>query len=418
MDPTGVVQKARTMPAAGIEAHPEGPQLEVARPHVADRPADPLGVLFFCVNGAGLGHLTRSLAIARRLHKQAPNVPLRFLTSSKAFDVIEREGIAADYIPPARSADRVIPPDEWNAMLRAQLATIRDQHGPRVLVYDGVFPYSGLLKAITEGGFEHAAMVLRLRHKNDTLRAKAKSLGCFERLIFPGEAGTSDPEASLPAELRQLPHQFVDPIVFLDPDELLSRDVARAELKLDSARRVVYVQLGAGNINNIRKWVDCILDTLRQRDNVDIVLAESLIANEPHAAHDRVRILRQYPNSRYFNAFDLAITAVGYNTFHELMHFGVPSVLVPNQETHTDDQVQRAMVAHHAQAAKAVLEPEELAEAIDAALATEVAQTMREKSKSLVPANGASAVARYLQSLALGTTQDTAAEQPAGVLTE
>lgn len=40
-------------------------------------------------------------------------------------------------------------------------------------------------------------------------------------------------------------------------------------------------------------------------------------------------------------AFDIAVSAAGYNSFNELMHFGVPTVFLP-QEKWADDQKGRA----------------------------------------------------------------------------
>jgi UDP:flavonoid glycosyltransferase YjiC (YdhE family) len=40
-------------------------------------------------------------------------------------------------------------------------------------------------------------------------------------------------------------------------------------------------------------------------------------------------------------AFDIAVSAAGYNSFNELMHFGVPTVFLP-QEKWADDQKARA----------------------------------------------------------------------------
>jgi predicted glycosyltransferase len=49
-----------------------------------------------------------------------------------------------------------------------------------------------------------------------------------------------------------------------------------------------------------------------------------------------------FPISRYFRALDFAVAAAGYNSFHELVGFGVPTAFVPNPSMPLDDQPARA----------------------------------------------------------------------------
>ena len=61
--------------------------------------------------------------------------------------------------------------------------------------------------------------------------------------------------------------------------------------------------------------------------------------------NNRVRMLRDYPNSIYFNAFDASIQAGGYNSFHEMRSFGIPTLFYPNMNTGMDDQLARCKSA-------------------------------------------------------------------------
>jgi predicted glycosyltransferase len=56
-------------------------------------------------------------------------------------------------------------------------------------------------------------------------------------------------------------------------------------------------------------------------------------------------VVREFPISRRFRAFDLAVSASGYNSFHELLRFGVPTLFLPNRDTALDDQQGRAQFA-------------------------------------------------------------------------
>ena len=46
----------------------------------------------------------------------------------------------------------------------------------------------------------------------------------------------------------------------------------------------------------------------------------------------RIRVLRDYPNSRYFKDFDFAM-ASGYNSFHEAVEARLPTIFFPNMKT-------------------------------------------------------------------------------------
>jgi len=70
--------------------------------------------------------------------------------------------------------------------------------------------------------------------------------------------------------------------------------------------------------------------------------------------------------------------------------------LIPNQQTVTDDQVARAMMAQQAGAARVALEHGDLARVIKEALSDNVARSMRQNAMRLVPRNGARSVAEEL----------------------
>ena len=58
-----------------------------------------------------------------------------------------------------------------------------------------------------------------------------------------------------------------------------------------------------------------------------------------------MHLLRDYPNSLYYNAFDCSIQAGGYNSFHEVRRYGLPTLFYPNLFTGMDDQLARCMVS-------------------------------------------------------------------------
>jgi UDP-N-acetylglucosamine:LPS N-acetylglucosamine transferase len=59
----------------------------------------------------------------------------------------------------------------------------------------------------------------------------------------------------------------------------------------------------------------------------------------------RFRALHGFPLARLVRGFDFAISAAGYNSFHELTAYGVPAIFVPNQNPMMDEQEARALYA-------------------------------------------------------------------------
>jgi UDP:flavonoid glycosyltransferase YjiC (YdhE family) len=278
-------------------------------------------------------------------------------------------------------------------MLHTQIQLIVEHHRPTTLVYDGIALYPGLLQALKSCPFERRAMILRLRHTGSQLEEFRRDFKLFDLIIHPGEAG--EPEGSMPSPLAELRPRRVAPILYLDRSEILARAEARRRLRLPLDRRVVYVQLGSGNMDDAATWTGHALKLLARYPEVAVVLGQSPIANQEVMPAPEVHTIRQYPNSLFFGAFDLAISAAGYNTVHELLFFGVPAILVPMARL-TDDQRARAGAAERAGAAVAVNKPEELAPALQRLLADDALARLRNSAQGLVPVNGADEAAHLI----------------------
>jgi UDP-N-acetylglucosamine--N-acetylmuramyl-(pentapeptide) pyrophosphoryl-undecaprenol N-acetylglucosamine transferase len=345
------------------------------------------------VNGGGLGHLNRALAIARRIVRLQPGAQISFLTSSRMLDAISHEGFIPYHIPPVRAYGGRVTARDWNKMLYAQIRQIVELHRPTRLVYDGVSPYPGLIRILEQCRFERTAMVLRLRHTHSRLEQLGDRFRLFHEIIHPGEIGEDG--NALPSPMAELQPRRIAPILYFDRDELLSRTEARQRLRLPLDRRAVYVQLGAGNVNDATTWTVHVTRALARYPELEVVVAQSPIADQQVIAPPGAHLVRQYPTANLFNAFDLAVSAAGYNTVHELLYCGVPAILIPLQ-TVTDDQRGRARAAERAGAAVTVNRPEELTDALEQLFDDGVGVRLRSCAESIIPANGADEAARVI----------------------
>jgi len=347
------------------------------------------GIIFVPTNGAGLGHLTRLLAIARRIKKRIPDMEIIFFTTSLAKHLIIQHGFVGYYFPTKTLFDPQVTGSQWNKLFLEQLRQVLKYHNPRMLVFDGAFPYLGLIQSMSQ-----MTQIKKVWLKREGSKVGDNDVVCnekekfFDFLITPREAGS---------HMQEDPDRvYCDPIIYLEKTELLDRGQLLQKWKVPENSKVVYIQLGAGNINDITKDIAVLVQTLKRRKDTFIIIGESIIGKDLKIQENNIMVLRDYPNSRFFGAFDLAICACGYNSFHELMHFGVPSIFIPNRETKKDDQFGRAMKSVRAHAGMILedLSPASVSNVVEIALTHK--DTLSSNAMSLVPNNGADSVAQLI----------------------
>ena len=296
-------------------------------------------VVMFPTNGVGFGHFTRLLAVAKRMKKLDPELEIIFFTTMPTLHLLKPYGIPAHHISGPKYF-KGMSSEEWNALLEEELSVCFETHRPSMFLFDGAFPYRGMLRAI-QGRNSIQKMWMRRGTFRKGSSIPVDSIEYFDAVIHPEDSITAVVEkAEHNVEIMTCP-----PIVMLDSEELLSKQKARSRLGLPQDSVVVYVQLGAGEINDIESEIRLTLESLLEIPAVYVVLGESLIGEKIDVDLPRVQILRDYPNSMYFRGFDATVQAGGYNSFHETRTFGLPTLFYPNMNTGMDDQLARCKVA-------------------------------------------------------------------------
>lgn len=389
----------------GPAAHVQRLRDLIGRPR---RPASGIGlprrkrrILFVTSNGVGIGHLTRMLAVARRCPK--PLEPV-FLTLSQAIRIVREQGFLVEYLP--FHASLGCDPQQWNQCLREEVNELIAFYDPPVLVFDGNVPYQGLIEA--------------LRHNPEVW-----SVWCRRGMWQPGRGGdvivrerhfdavveprdlAGDHDRGLTVQNRSRT-RLVDPIRLLDDGDLMSPSEARAALGIERGRPVVLLQLGAGNNYDYVTLRRTAIALLRERYDADIRVAEWPIAEQPLELPEGVRALKEFPLSRYLRAFDLVISAVGYNSFHELLLAGVPAIFVPNEHPQQDDQLARARFAEHhgLGACVRVRDVYRLSAWVERLLQPDERQRIAERCATLDQRNGALELASFIEEMAYSRRAD------------
>ena len=116
--------------------------------------------------------------------------------------------------------------------------------------------------------------------------------------------------------------------------------------------------------------------------------------------------LQAFPLCRYFRAFDGAISAVGYNSFHELIYLGLPTIFVPNEHPSMDDQLMRALFAERRGLGMCVrtVEPYRVRRAVDRLMDPDERAAIAARCRGVAAASGAAAAAALVEEMVLGVT--------------
>jgi UDP:flavonoid glycosyltransferase YjiC (YdhE family) len=352
-------------------------------------------LLFVTSNGTGLGHLTRCMAIARRLpHGSRPVL----LTLSQAMPVAQREGFHTEFLCSYEYG--TMDGQDWNVHYERRLGHVLDVYRPDLVVFDGVYPYIGLVGALQRHPETPFVWSRRSMWKKDTGAEHLRDSRLFHKVLEPGEYAADADRG--PTVARRGEAHTVGPIVYLDASELLDRDRAAQELGLDPSRPAVLVQLGSGSVRSIETAAGRIVERLRQVDGLQVTVAESIISGTLADLPDGVHRARVYPLARYSRAFDFAVAAPGYNLFHEALAYRLPTLFVPKRDVTRDDQEGRAVwaagnrVALHWDPDEPAALDQRIADLLDPVVRDELAANMSQ----LAPATGGVEAATWLTDLA------------------
>ncbi|MFL4470176.1 glycosyltransferase [Tateyamaria armeniaca] len=295
-------------------------------------------VLFYSTNGIGMGHLTRQLAIARRLPERIQPV---FVSHSRAVDTVRRFGFVGEHLPYHATYGEV--KAHWNTGLAEALNAMFAFYKPRVVIFDGNMPFIGMLMALSDNPAITSVWIRRamwgLGRDMEALD-RAEALDLVVEPLDPAWSRDDGPTVARASQVRAVP-----PVRILDQAEMPSRVEACAALGLDPSDTNVLVATGAGNNFDMARITGQVIDRVHGRAGLGCALAEWQIAQDRLDVPDSIARLSGYPFSQYLSAFDAAVAAPGYNTFCEHLAAGLPTLWAPNENEQMDQQIERARYA-------------------------------------------------------------------------
>ena len=307
-----------------------------------------LRVVSYAINGRGMGHLVRQLAILRQVRRIGALLDLKLecwvLTSSEADTLARREGFCALKLPSkAMMRDAGVDPHRYVGIARTWVLNTLAGLSPDLLLVD-TFPAGsfGELVAAVECARRRVLVARRVRPGFAEDPSYSAMLPMYHDVIRPDADG-------------------VGPILLRERNELLGRAAAREALGVSG--RAVYVTLGGGGDPAAEGILPDLVRRLRAADWHVVVGAGPLYAG-PELRGPGITWLSRYAPVELFAGLDAAVSAGGYNTFHELMHAGVPTVFLP-QPRIADDQDERARRAVEAGAGRIAGDVDDVVELLE-----------------------------------------------------
>ena len=292
-------------------------------------------------NGVGMGHLARASAIALALKEYAN--PIIVSMAGGIAEIPEFMGIRCEYIP---GRDRMwMSREKWDEYLRDRLLALVDETGARVMSFDGVVPYPGVIAAKVSHPKLALVWVRRgLWQKKPQRFVLGLQSQMMDYIVEPGDFARAY-DFGPTAERKDA--RLTSSVSLFQKDTALSRDEARKVLGLDLNRPAVLVQLGTGDSDVNEKMTAALSGLLGWKDLQVILTKQPLDKDGKSLAPSGldIRVVRHFPLARVLRAFDASVCATGYNGVHELLPAQVPTVFVSNIRG-TDDQEARAQWCH------------------------------------------------------------------------
>ncbi len=295
-------------------------------------------VLFIATNGLGLGHITRLMAIAERM---SPDIEPIFFTMSVGSSIIHERGHMVDYIPSAAKAD--VTEESWNLAYSQELLAAIEGFDVSGVVFDSNYPFPGLVDVLNVRR-DVAWVWIRRGMWAPHHRAFPAMQAQFDMVIEPGEfANDEDRGVTATANLRN-GVIAVPPILLVERDARFAREQAAAALGVDPSRTTAVIQLGSEQNFDFSELKTRIVLKLLDRA-VQVVEVMNPLASDEEMSRPGTLRKKIYPLAEYHAAVDVMVTNASYNSFHECIYGGVPTIFVPNEAPVMDDQHVRAAYA-------------------------------------------------------------------------
>ena len=419
-----------------------------------------LTVVAYAVNGSGIGHLTRVLAVLRWMRRLAlcagRQLDIYLLTTSEAGQLALREGIATFKLP-SKTVVRAagLPKEDYLRLARQWVWHSLGLLKPDLLLVDtfpgGTFGELGpaldlsgrrlLIRRAVRAEFDPAGFAGWLPCYDRILTVVEPGAGRLEtdnKINFASESGRDTANGiTLPLDRNlsglgleiagRLPDggaisptvaartRYVPPILLREPEDCQNRATARRRLGIPDDAFALWLSAGGGGDACAERALATLIEACEALPDAHLVVGAGPLYAGPPRRGPRITWLTDPLAVEDFAGLDAAISAAGFNATYELLALGIPTALFA-QEKIADDQAARA--ARAAAAAAALWLPLDAAGRPDAVALREALASLRDgetrarltaRARAFVPLGGARQAAWHAMQLLLDPSELRAA---------
>ncbi len=282
--------------------------------------------------GGGAGHVTRSIAVLRRL---PPSVSAAAITQSPFSWLYDEAGLPCRVLP---SAERE--PKKLAARLRDELHAL----GARVFVVDalprGLFGEMPFLLPAFDGAKVFVGRYLKPTYL-DAYDVPAFVDAQYDAAIL------AEPWPEERCRALRLPVLETPPILIRDAEEILPRESARPAFQPEGDRPIVLFVSTRFDDEHAGPLLGVLRKIQRRRRTPDFTIRRAALDADDEQA------VRLFPLMPWLLGADLVVGASGYNLFYECQALQMEAIFLPKGRLY-DDQYWRAEQATWAE------EPEHL----------------------------------------------------------
>jgi hypothetical protein len=345
-------------------------------------------IVFFSSNNPTSKEFLRVLSVARMMKRINPKQEIVFTSVYPLSESIVSGGISV-YSIPRRHEFADMGSSTWNSMIESTLKMAFNVHKPNMFLFDGKYPFRGMLNAIPPSKmmkiWMHRAPFIK--SMNESI---LQSIDQFDVIIQENDIFNNEDThlVSFNSDLVNC-----DPITPL-PYDPLNKESIRHNIDIKGNEVVIYIELGIEIIE--RGEIEQFLKSLALQKGLKLIFSNNLENYNNKNGNNNVQIHSLHQNIDPED-IDFAITTGEYNLLNDLLMMNIPALCLVNEKIL--QQVVRSEFAAESGCVISIPDnsPERvISAAIERMLDENVRARMKTAGGTFVKPNGAAQVADWI----------------------